>query len=544
MNKMKTLTRSSQPSAQPCPCGCADCPDDACTLACLERPNFFYGQTLRDDDLTKLVEYTRDRLALERFRDGWGVVCGLHVDIHPEEAGVVTVNPGYAIDCCGNDVVLCDPTPIDLTSVLPEIADCRQPAVRDQDDEDVVSVLRQRVLLSQLHREVEVPRKELQPPQLYVIDIYLKHDEQKADPRTTLARGQCRDGVSCEYSRVVEKARLYPILVESPVEDDLVEPWLAKMRGCSDAVLELTKRVEVAARLKSATRDSMNNVIDSIKSWLRDNPPHEVNLAPLLDMMQRIESLIRSDVPASEILDRFASLLYMIVVDCINYHLRCLCHACADERGLRLARVIVWEMPGLRGSNPYSVLVIDNQPPIRRALAPAECYPAPRGRINIGPIVWRHPDDAKVWLARQGVKAHVVDMRYPRNWAELRETVAALGSNLKARLFADPSLEVPFDIYQLDAADIGLGQRVVLFGVNKELKREADVEPGNVVDDLTLIKGIAEARRKKLADAGITSFARLAQMTPDEIVALLQDARVTPDLAETWIETARERANK
>ncbi|MCA9909134.1 MAG: hypothetical protein KC519_10840, partial [Anaerolineae bacterium] len=262
MNKMKTLTRSSQTSAQPCPCGCADCPDDACKLACLERPNFFFGQTLRDDDLTKLVEYTRDRLALERFRDGWGVVCGLYVDIHPDEAGVVTVNPGYAIDCCGNDVVLCDPMTIDLTSVLPEIADCSQPAGNGDDDDSAVSTY-------ELLRAMGASSASTAGQKNWsVIDIYLDYGEQKADPRTTLARGNCRDAASCEYSRVIEKARLRPVLIDLATVSDPSEKWLEELRQHIRKVENLIGRVNSMVNGKTPFGD----VIAMIKRWLHDYP--------------------------------------------------------------------------------------------------------------------------------------------------------------------------------------------------------------------------------------------------------------------------------
>src|SRR5690606_2383562 len=41
---------------------------------------------------------------------GWGIVCGLQVncgsDVASEERRLVTVLPGYAIDCEGNDIIL------------------------------------------------------------------------------------------------------------------------------------------------------------------------------------------------------------------------------------------------------------------------------------------------------------------------------------------------------------------------------------------------------------------------------------------------------
>src|SRR5262245_47892370 len=107
-----------------CGCGCncktgCRCQTRCCDLDCLIRPNFFCGQLLTDADLTAMVEWNRSRFALSRYRDGWGVVCGLDVSCSPVYGATVSccgdsnggpfvyVNPGYAIDCCGNDLVVC-----------------------------------------------------------------------------------------------------------------------------------------------------------------------------------------------------------------------------------------------------------------------------------------------------------------------------------------------------------------------------------------------------------------------------------------------------
>ncbi|HEX6863312.1 MAG TPA: hypothetical protein VF414_10880, partial [Thermoanaerobaculia bacterium] len=120
--KSVTLATTRQGSHEPCPCGCSPCPDDGCRLECLTRPRFFCGQLLTDRDLEALTGWTRDRLALARFRHGWGVVCGLDVRCDPDPrrpAGVI-VSPGYAVSCCGQDVVLCEEAKLDLREACRE----------------------------------------------------------------------------------------------------------------------------------------------------------------------------------------------------------------------------------------------------------------------------------------------------------------------------------------------------------------------------------------------------------------------------------------
>src|SRR6185436_9148747 len=90
-------------------CSCArEC--ETCSTETLVRPRFFSGQLLTDEDLQALNEYVLAKNRLQnRYLVGPGVVCGLLVNCDPCGGGKVTVQPGYAIDCCGNDIVLaCD----------------------------------------------------------------------------------------------------------------------------------------------------------------------------------------------------------------------------------------------------------------------------------------------------------------------------------------------------------------------------------------------------------------------------------------------------
>lgn len=82
--------------------------------ASLVRPCFSPGLLLRDDDLRQGVDYTRD-LSRLLFRSlfGCGVVCGLNV-VPTFKCGklVVTVQPGVALDCCGDPIQVQEPAQI------------------------------------------------------------------------------------------------------------------------------------------------------------------------------------------------------------------------------------------------------------------------------------------------------------------------------------------------------------------------------------------------------------------------------------------------
>ena len=98
--------------------GCTNGSDDPCGSPCsppcgslsLERGCYFTGKLMTARDFQDEQTYFLDRLRFQnRVHHGFGVVCGLEVEHHPDpdcrECWVI-VHPGVAIDCCGREVVL------------------------------------------------------------------------------------------------------------------------------------------------------------------------------------------------------------------------------------------------------------------------------------------------------------------------------------------------------------------------------------------------------------------------------------------------------
>jgi hypothetical protein len=82
----------------------------------LVRPRFSPGLLLRDDDLRTGVDYTRE-LSRLLFRSlfGCGVVCGLEVEVGLKCGKlVVTINPGVALNGCGDPIHVPDPVQISV----------------------------------------------------------------------------------------------------------------------------------------------------------------------------------------------------------------------------------------------------------------------------------------------------------------------------------------------------------------------------------------------------------------------------------------------
>ena len=108
--------------SSPCGCGChahAAEPCGCCKLTCFERPKYFCGQLLSDADLTLQETYSREKNKLyHRTMDGFGVVCGLRMRCDGHCKGHIAIGEGYAIDCCGNDLVVCEPRSFDVIGEL------------------------------------------------------------------------------------------------------------------------------------------------------------------------------------------------------------------------------------------------------------------------------------------------------------------------------------------------------------------------------------------------------------------------------------------
>lgn len=79
----------------------------------LERLRFFSGRLLSADDLQQEQEYFLARLRRQnRFLYGWGVVSGLSVALSGK--GILIIEPGLAIDCAGNEIVLSEKSELSL----------------------------------------------------------------------------------------------------------------------------------------------------------------------------------------------------------------------------------------------------------------------------------------------------------------------------------------------------------------------------------------------------------------------------------------------
>jgi hypothetical protein len=89
------------------------------------RNHYFFGKLMDVPDFEVEQAYGVEKLKRHHARlHGTGTVCGLMVGAHPNPAcrdRWVTLSPGSALDCCGNEILVIEPETIDL-SAFPAVA--------------------------------------------------------------------------------------------------------------------------------------------------------------------------------------------------------------------------------------------------------------------------------------------------------------------------------------------------------------------------------------------------------------------------------------
>jgi predicted flap endonuclease-1-like 5' DNA nuclease len=369
-------------------CGCKE-PEqqvECCALDCLEAPRFFCGQLLTDQHLNDLMTWTRAKTALARYRDGWGVACGL--DIHCDEAnpGGVVVSPGYARSCCGDDIVVCEDARLDLSTACDEGPDpCDELVPREKRG------------------------KGANDAQQIPVDVFISYREEQTNPEASLARTACGETGRCEFTRTRETYWLYP---EPGASGDPMSYAALRWREAYDEALEVIDAFRAA--FPALDGEQADSVRSWLLRWIDANPPHHFCF-----LRERIctadDNSLTDEAGISE-------LLFWIAQDRRNQVMTCSCFDCgASNHGVPLGRV--WLAAGGRRRECH-IRAIDPFPPYRRPLS-SECWPAQLGWVNAGQVIWHRRTEACVRLADLGVRIkEIVEFEPPPTLAELRGVLA------------------------------------------------------------------------------------------------------------------------
>lgn len=209
--------------AVPCGCGGAGCA--SCQGQIYVRPQFFAGQLLTDDDLRSLEDYVVAKNRLHaRYLFGAGVVCGLKITCAPCTPGQVVVNAGYALDCCGNDIVVPCPQTLDVNSMVRELArsqrgqDCGDPCANGAaaGNSTAATVTNAQTMTPGAPNGSSGAKGTQAIARRYC--LYVNYCEQTTDPVAPYASGDPCGQASCEPTRCQEGFR-FSLRCPAPEDD-------------------------------------------------------------------------------------------------------------------------------------------------------------------------------------------------------------------------------------------------------------------------------------------------------------------------------------
>ncbi|MEC4676261.1 MAG: hypothetical protein VST72_04995 [Nitrospirota bacterium] len=152
--------------------------DRQCDYNNFKRTRYFHGMLLTDRDFREeQIYHNEKRKLLNRMLHGWGVVCGLGIKAPDPKSPKIVVTPGMALDCAGNEIVVCEEYEIDLKKQLL----CPDTPVGDEDP---------------------CAEKDRGRKGKYYIGI--KYNEVPTDPVPVYAPGGGCEEKVCDYSRTNE----------------------------------------------------------------------------------------------------------------------------------------------------------------------------------------------------------------------------------------------------------------------------------------------------------------------------------------------------
>ena len=418
MATVRIPARTTAVAARDCGCGCGKVESRCCGLECLVRPNFYCGQLLTDADLAVMVQWSRDRFALSRYRDGWGIVCGLELTCSaPTDArdcgcgcgggsgtSGLWVGAGYAVDCCGNDLVVCEPIPVDLGSLClspddPCADPCPPVVVREGEKEEGETVN-----LSGLR----IPRREL-----IVADVVLRYAEQPTTGQRPMFRGNCADLEACEPTRIRE----LPCAVLVPSDDD---PRAANpQRDSYEEDLRKQYQRQIAAILELVRITSRETLLRRLKEW------------PIYNECFVVEWLRAQKEVDEEIRKKLGSFL---LLDWVSHMNVCACRTCRTDLGVPLGRVVLWRKYGR--AECCRTLVIRGGTAFRRELS-RDCAPRPTDKTDMVGWIGMRATELEGRAVRDGIDVRPVEAPDPVNRIAEPIFAARAGDVVRAHVVTD-----------------------------------------------------------------------------------------------------------
>jgi hypothetical protein len=162
-----------------------ECKPD-CNRSWFKRLNFFHGMLLSEQDFIDEQEYLREKNKIHnRLLHGYGIVVGLRLEKKELKSQnksfcEVVVEPGVALDCEGNEIIVCHEHHVNLNVKIEELK--KQCYFKDHDQCSPPDILKK-------------------------LNVGISYCECKSDPAPQYTSGCGDDRLHPEYSRVREGFR-------------------------------------------------------------------------------------------------------------------------------------------------------------------------------------------------------------------------------------------------------------------------------------------------------------------------------------------------
>lgn len=409
----------------PCNCReCGECGSERCGLTCNVQPRFFCGQLLNDDDLTALLDWTKNRLRLARYRDGWGVVHGLEVSIDPRDHASVAVSPGYAISCCGDDIVLCD------RATLAIGAACGSAGINCEDLIREKAIARLGGGSGQPGRWAsagEPNGSDASQPEFCDLTLSVRYREEQSSPQAVLRGGACHQAGHCEPSRTNERYELFWDSSEADSVETHVRQFCARYSACAGIYSWYVDHYRGP--------DQLRTLLDLVRSLL-DSLPNRHSFIP-----ESLIAILELAADAAELENRLLEgldweierLLVFVIVECrLSYfsQLAACCHMCDGVRGVPLARVQVVR----DAMHNWRIFSVNGAHASRRGIRRDDCWPACPGSWNFGRLIWQPVPHACSELRAHGIAVTASEIRAPQRRSSASRSKRLLSPNPNADL--------------------------------------------------------------------------------------------------------------
>ncbi|MCI0392750.1 MAG: hypothetical protein MOB07_28800 [Acidobacteria bacterium] len=278
-----------------CSCGGAGCA--SCQGQGIVRPRFFAGQLLTEDDLQLLTDYVGQKNRLHnRYLFGAGVVCGLEVTCHPCGDGRVIAHPGYALDCCGNDLTLACAATLDINAMIRDLRrdqlggfdcvdPCPDPPKSEADCQDHTDAANQKAATT--NPPQYAGDQEPKPPARKYC-LYIRYCEQETDPVTPYSTGDDCGRQRCEPTRVREGVKFE---LRCKPTGDAAHPLIRRLCACLGDLNKLRRAIALAQQLRTNTQTANNTLATGIKF-------SSVEIQPLIEKTTALDNVLKTLPPS------------------------------------------------------------------------------------------------------------------------------------------------------------------------------------------------------------------------------------------------------